>query len=310
MIVSSGMGRLDGDGRQLLLEADVLIGREPDAALQFQHESVSWRHASVRWTGRVWELQDLGSLNGTYVDTERVAPGQRVPLKIGAELRFGDSPEIWRLTDAAPPSASIVDLETGERMFARSGLIAIPSADDPEISMYQRPDGRWVAERADSVWEPKALEVIVVGSRQFRFEPGAMVSATAASRVDQLTPGSMALEFVVARGEDQVDLTIVHHARRIPLRPRAHTYLLLTLARLRVRDQGEAELPETSHGWVYQEELVTMLASSQTQVGVDIYRARRQFAESGVVNAPQIIERRMTSHEVRIGVASLSISTA
>jgi len=307
MVIRSAMGRLDGDGRQLLLDADVLIGREPDASLQFEDESVSWRHASVRWTGRVWELQDLGSLNGTYVDSERVSAGQRVPLRIGAELRFGDCEEIWRLTDAAPPSASVVDVMTGERTFARGGLIALPSADEPQISMYQRPDGRWIAERSDAVWEPKALEVIGVGARQFRFEPGSVVSATAASRVDQLTPATMALEFQVARGEDQVDLTIVHSSRRIPLRPRAHTYLLLTLARLRVRDQAESALPETSHGWVYQEELVKMLASSPTQVGVDVYRARRQFAESGVVNAPQIIERRATSHEVRIGVASLSI---
>jgi hypothetical protein len=304
------MGRLDGDGRQLLLDADVLIGREPGAALWFEDESVSWRHASVRWTGRVWELQDLGSLNGTFVDSQRVAAGQRVALRIGAELRFGDSPEIWRLMDASPPSASLVDLETGERTFASAGLIAVPNPDEPEVSMYRSPDGRWLAERSDSVWEPKPLEVITVGARQFRFEPGSVISATSASRLDQLTPATMALEFVVARGEDHVDLTIVHPSRRIPLRPRAHTYLLLTLARLRIRDQGETGLPATSHGWVYQEDLVKMLATSPTQVGVDIFRARRQFAENGIVNAPQIVERRTTSHEIRIGVEALTIQVA
>jgi ABC transport system ATP-binding/permease protein len=57
------MGVLESRTQRFLLTADHLIGREPTAALRLNDESVSWRHASLRWTGQIWELQDLGSSN-------------------------------------------------------------------------------------------------------------------------------------------------------------------------------------------------------------------------------------------------------
>jgi hypothetical protein len=44
------------------------------------------------------------------------------------------------------------------------------------------------------------------------------------------------------------------------------------------------------------------------RLAVDIYRARKQFSEAGVTEAAQIVERRATSHELRIGVPRLAIN--
>lgn len=298
------------DGARCFLGADHLIGREPSAPLRLDDVSVSWRHASLRWTGLAWELQDLGSRNGTFVDGERILPGSRVLLRLGSRLRFGSQAGEWHLVDADPPLPSAWDVETGERIFAEDGLIALPNAEEPEVSIYCQADGSWVAERAALVWEPKPLEVVAIGPRQFRFEPGGAVHETWSSRVDQLTPATIALEFVVSRNEEQVDLTVVHPARRIALRPRAHGYMLLTLARLRAEDQRDSSIPATSQGWVHQEQLVKMLATSPPQLAVDIFRARKQFSEAGIADAAQIVERRPTSHELRIGVANLAIDVA
>jgi len=41
---------------------------------------------------------------------------------------------------------------------------------------------------------------------------------------------------------------------------------------------------------------------------VDIFRARKQFSEAGVIDAAQIVERRPTTHELRIGVPRLTIT--
>ena len=101
------MGALhNGLGASCALWADHLIGRAPDAALRVEHPSVSWRHASLRWTGVAWELQDLGSLTGTFLDTTRVEAGGRRMLRIGSRLRFGDCDEEWVLIDADPSSGS------------------------------------------------------------------------------------------------------------------------------------------------------------------------------------------------------------
>ncbi|HEY3500490.1 MAG TPA: FHA domain-containing protein [Polyangiaceae bacterium] len=301
------MGALEGHGKRCLLGADHLIGREPAAALRFDDESVSWRHASLRWTGQAWELQDLGSTNGTFLNGERVAPGSRTLLRLGAELRFGNSTEVWVLADVDPPGTAVVDLATGEYIFAADDLIALPKPETPELFISQQADGEWIVEQGETVRVLAPLEVLNAGGRQYRFEPGALVHATRAGTIEQLTPSALALEFVVSRDEEYVEVTIAHRERKIPLRPRAHTYLLLTLARLRVQDQADASISQASHGWVYQEELLKMLATSPTQLAVDIYRARKQFSEVGVVDAAQVVERRPTTHELRIGVPKLAV---
>lgn len=308
MLHTAAMGALESDqGTRCVLCADHLIGREPGAGLRVGDGSVSWRHAALRWAGRVWELHDLGSRNGTFVDGKRVEVGARLVLRLGAELRFGEAPEIWRLVDTEPPLASAVDLASGERIFAEAGLIALPSAEDPAITLYHLSDGNWVAESCDLVWGTQPLEVLAVGGRHYRFEPGVMIHSTSAGPLQAPSIGNVALDFQVSRDEEHVEVTIVHRQRRVPLRPRAHSYLLLTLARLRAQDQAQPKLPPTSHGWVAQERLLKMLATTPTQLAVDIYRARQQFGESGVTDAAQIVERRPTTHELRLGVASVSI---
>jgi len=101
----------------------------------------------------------------------------------------------------------------------------------------------------------------------------------------------------------------VHKERRTQLRPRAHGYVLLTLARLRQKDQADSALSPESQGWIYQEQLVKMLATTPSQLAVDIYRARQQFNEAGVADSAQLVERRSMTHELRIGVSNLSIRT-
>ena len=58
------------------------VGREPTCGLVVEDPRVSKRHARLRWTGDGWALEDLGSKNGTTVNTEPAT---------GAELQDGDS---------------------------------------------------------------------------------------------------------------------------------------------------------------------------------------------------------------------------
>jgi hypothetical protein len=78
---------------------------------------------------------------------------------------------------------------------------------------------------------------------------------------------------------------------------------------MRMADQGDA-LPASSHGWVAQQRLLKMLATNLSQLTLDIYRARRQFAEAGVIDAAHIVERRPSSRELRIGVETLAVQVA
>ena len=74
-------------GARYLLDTDVTtIGRHPEADIFFDDVTVSRRHAEVTRTGGFFELVDQRSLNGTYVNGERV---DRAVLTDGAEVRVG-----------------------------------------------------------------------------------------------------------------------------------------------------------------------------------------------------------------------------
>jgi predicted component of type VI protein secretion system len=63
-----------------------LIGRHPVSDIQLRDITVSLRHAVARAVGRALEVTDLGSLNGTFVNGERV---ETAVLRAGDELRIG-----------------------------------------------------------------------------------------------------------------------------------------------------------------------------------------------------------------------------
>ena len=63
------------------------IGRHPDSDIFLDDITVSRRHAVVRRSERGgYEVSDVGSLNGTYVDHERV---DTAPLHHLADLQIG-----------------------------------------------------------------------------------------------------------------------------------------------------------------------------------------------------------------------------
>lgn len=74
-------------GARYLLDTDVTtVGRHPEADIFFDDVTVSRRHAEITRTGNVFEMVDQRSLNGTYVNGERV---DRAVLVDGAEVRIG-----------------------------------------------------------------------------------------------------------------------------------------------------------------------------------------------------------------------------
>jgi hypothetical protein len=297
------------DGRDSVLLRDHLIGRSPDCCLQLDHPSVSGRHASVRWNGDVWELQDLGSTNGTYLDGVRVEIGSRPQLKEGSVLSFGVDSTEWVLVDACSPGPVAVALEGNHVIHEQGGLLALPSPDDPQVSIYRDRDGYWVAEETSGIRRLSNSGVIVAGGMSWRFDAGGAVVATVGSYEGVPTPSNIRLEFMVSLNEEQVDITVVHEAKRVSLKPRVHHYLLLTLARQRIIDQANPSLPDSSHGWIDRDRLLKMLKTTANQLAINVYRARRQFADSGLVDAVQIVEWRATSRELRVGVSNLSVAT-
>jgi pSer/pThr/pTyr-binding forkhead associated (FHA) protein len=72
--------------RYALDEPLVTAGRHPDSVIFLDDITVSRRHAEVRQVDDGYEVADVGSLNGTYLNRERV---ERAVLTDGDELQIG-----------------------------------------------------------------------------------------------------------------------------------------------------------------------------------------------------------------------------
>lgn len=74
-------------GQSFVLDkAVVTAGRAIDADIFLDDVTVSRRHAEIRLDGDVFVVRDAGSLNGTYVNGERVAEAK---LHSGDEIQVG-----------------------------------------------------------------------------------------------------------------------------------------------------------------------------------------------------------------------------
>jgi pSer/pThr/pTyr-binding forkhead associated (FHA) protein len=77
-----------GAGSRFLLDADVVrAGRHPDSDIFLDDVTVSRRHAELARAGSGWLVRDVGSLNGTYVNRQRIE--DESPLGNGDELQIG-----------------------------------------------------------------------------------------------------------------------------------------------------------------------------------------------------------------------------
>ena len=72
--------------RFLITEDKCSIGRSPASAIFLDDVTVSRAHAQIIKAGKGFELFDLGSLNGTYVNNGSV---KSVQLKTGDEIQVG-----------------------------------------------------------------------------------------------------------------------------------------------------------------------------------------------------------------------------
>src|SRR5262249_25187543 len=125
----------------------VALGRDNSNAVQLHDNEVSRRHAEVRAAPGGFEVVDLGSANGTYVNDHAV---ERSSLRHGDKVQLGQT--VLMFQDGG--TAAQRDLRSRVDLLARSSpedhsaiLRSIPSGEGSRV--LQAPDaaGGWLRER-------------------------------------------------------------------------------------------------------------------------------------------------------------------
>jgi adenylate cyclase len=171
------------EGQQVVsLGAKNSLGRHPESTIQILDKIVSKEHCRILLQGDTWLLQDLDSLNGTFLNGNRLSGTQ--PLKHGDEFSLGATRARFDMEPSAiTPSADTAVAQSPPAAGARTPFTAAaPSA----------------VKAADKA------QPVTAATRGFSARPNAF-SATA-RRVDNFEPAG-----ALARGPGQVGGTHPGH---------------------------------------------------------------------------------------------------
>lgn len=90
-------------------------------------------------------LQDLHSRNGTFVNRICLKPGAAVKLNAGDQLSF--APQEHTFADVDPPKMLAMHGPSRTVRVAESGLLALPSSERPEVTLFLDSEGTLMIER-------------------------------------------------------------------------------------------------------------------------------------------------------------------
>lgn len=292
--------------RRITLSSPCVVGRSSACALRIDDRQVSGEHARLVWTGVQWEVRDLGSRNGTWVDGRRLTAGNPEPLAQGSRIAFGRESEAWLMVDAEAPTLMARNEASGELLIAMGGLLALPNADTPVLVVIEETAGIWMIEQGDRFEAATDQQLLDVGGEAWRLLIPWVHETTLGFDASLPSGDDLALRFVVSRDQEHVELIVRHAGGEVAMTPRVHFFVLLLLARKRLEDRGRA-LTKQEQGWVYVEELIEGLRTDAERLNVDVYRIRRQFTEAGIPGAARLIERRRLTRQLRIATDMLEV---
>ncbi len=268
------------------------------ADLRLESRRGSSEHSSLGWYSGRWILRDLGSSNGTRLNSRALFPGDRVPVSVGSRIQFGDDDEIWTLVDNDAPDPCAVLLGPQQVHWGERSLLVLPNSEAPEASAFADVDG-WRLDVGAEVKPVECGDIVSLGSGYWRvLVPEFAGSPRALTAGPELDLAEVTLKFSVA--PERITMTVEQGATMISIPSRACLNTLVALARIRLRSTAS----ESERGWVSSLDLADMLHYTPEKVNVDVHRLRKLFQEIGIRNAPQIVERD-DAKRLRIGVRQL-----
>jgi len=292
------MGRLrhQQTRRVFSLDPDTLIGRSRRCQLLVEHESASHVHASIRWLGGMWHVQDRNSTNGTWLDGVCLSGGESQRLHVGSTLRFGAKhSEEWLFIDSTAPPPMIKQLPDGAPLFLLENKPIILSTKTNAMVCWS-PGGAVLLERGHA---PEFLhdgqEFAVDGVHYTAFLPVGPSTATFERVLSQTE--------LVVRSEAGLELTV--HGKTHRLNWRAPYVVLQALAEERLKDR-ESGSSEADEGWLDRQTLSLQLR--RADLNQDIRRIRKQFHELELFeSADDIIETLRDQSKIRLGIYRVKV---
>ena len=135
-------------GKRFELKAKVVgLGRDNSNVIRLHDNEVSRRHAEVRRVDDTFQIVDLNSANGTFLNDSTV---EQVPIRSGDQLRLGQTVLIFQdsLADAGRELTARVDMLGRASPEDRSAILrSIPVDEGSRILQAPENVGDWLKDR-------------------------------------------------------------------------------------------------------------------------------------------------------------------
>ncbi|MEU3921410.1 FHA domain-containing protein [Streptomyces sp. NPDC029004] len=123
------------------------LGRDPQGDLVIDDARVSWRHASISWSGRSWVIEDHGSTNGTYLQGQRI---HQMEIGPGSAVHLGNATDGPRLNLSAAAAGAYSAQGAAPQQTPQQQAPA-----QPQQAWQQQPQA--AAQQPQQAWpQPKA----------------------------------------------------------------------------------------------------------------------------------------------------------
>ncbi|WP_338899042.1 FHA domain-containing protein [Streptomyces sp. TG1A-60] len=118
------------------------LGRDPQGDIVFDDARVSWRHATISFSGRGWVIEDHGSTNGTFVQGQRI---HQVEVGPGSAVHLGNATDGPRLNlSVAAAGVAAPPRQPYAAQGASAGYAAqqVPQQQAPQAGWQQPPQAQ------------------------------------------------------------------------------------------------------------------------------------------------------------------------
>ncbi len=272
---------------------------------------VSKLHAAIEWNGHHWCIKNLG-LNGTWINGVSLNQGDSHTLVAGDEIHFAEQRDPgFKVIDTAAPADMLWPLDTDPHITAPIRLSRyhlLPDGNTPELALYFNEDSlQWLREPLHQHQEePQVLsdgDLVQFASTNWQFIRAQIVGPTEVKGSRHVNDYEYVFNMSLDEETTQLEL---RHQQTLDLAVRTHHYLLLQLARHRAEDAGRG-LDSRSQGWVYADQLAAELGVDSTHMNIQIFRARKQLADTlpDALGQQSLIERR--GGKIRFGCEKFKI---
>jgi pSer/pThr/pTyr-binding forkhead associated (FHA) protein len=272
---------------------------------------VSKLHAAIEWNGRHWRIKNMG-LNGTWVNGISLGQGDSRDLAIGVEIHFAEQADPgFKVINITAPADMLWPLDNNPQNtepIYLSRYHLLPDTNAPELALYYNEDNQqWQREPLhQQLEEPIPLndgDLVQFSNSHWQFIRAQIYGPTEAKNNRHINDYEFIFNLSLDEETTQLEL---HHQQTLDLAVRTHHYLLLQLARHRAQD-AERGLDSKSQGWVYADQLAAELGLDSTHMNIQIFRARKQLADTlpDALGQQCLLERR--GGKIRFGCEKFKI---